>query len=103
MGDSAGWKDFFTLGAYSSQRKMARAQAAAAEQYAKAQEEQAKAIASSSAAQPGAVQASTASTQEAAERNVYNAQKRRKTATSTVNQQFRALGSSGGKQNLGEA
>lgn len=102
MGSQRGWKDLFSLGSYSAQREMARAQASAAEKYARAQEEHAKAIASSSAALPGAVQASTASTQEAAERDVFSAQKRKKTATSTVNQSFRGLGSAGGKQNLGE-
>lgn len=102
MGNSAGWKDVFSLGAYSAQRKQARAQAAAAERYAQAQEEQARAIASSSAAQPGTVQAATASTQEAAESNVQSRQKRRKTEASTVHQRFRGLGSGGGKQNLGE-
>ena len=103
MGSKGGWADLFSLGGYSAQRKQARAQAAAAEQYAKAQEEQAKAIASSSAAQPGTVQASTAGTQQAAERNVYNAQKRKKSTASLVNQRFRGLGSGGGKQNLGDA
>ncbi|MBQ5666239.1 MAG: hypothetical protein IIV41_10325 [Akkermansia sp.] len=103
MGSKGGWMDIFTMGSYSAQRNMARAQASAAERYAKAQEAQAKAIASSSAAQPGTVQASTASTQEAASRNVYNAQKRKKSTASTVNQRFRGLGSGGGKQNLGDA
>ncbi len=93
---AAGWAG------YQGQKKAAKAQAAAAERYAAAQEQTAKAIASSSAAMPGAVQASTASTQEAAERNVYNAQKRKKTSASTVNPRFRGLGSGGGNSNLGE-
>jgi hypothetical protein len=102
MGSKGGWLDVFTLGAYSTQKKAAQAQAAAAEKYAAAQERTAEAIKSSSMAQPAAVSAPTASTQQAAESNVYGAQKRKKTTTSTVNQRFRGLGDGGGKNKLGE-
>lgn len=102
MGSSAGWKDVFTLGGYSAQRKQARAQAAAAERYAAAQEKTAEAIASSSAAAPGAVKASTASTAEAAEGDLNSARKRKRTTASTVNERFRGLGSGGGKHTLGD-
>lgn len=87
---------------HKSQKRMAKAQTQAAERYALAQENTAKAIASSAAAAPGAVQAPTASTQEAAEADVYKAQKRKKTTASTVNARFRGLGAGGGKRNLGE-
>ena len=102
MGSGAGWKDLFSLGAYSAQKKAAQAQAAAAEKYATAQEKTAEAIKSSSMAQPKAVSAPTASTQQAAESNLYGAQKRKRAVASTVNQRFRGLGNGGGKTNIGD-
>jgi uncharacterized protein HemX len=87
---------------YKGQKKAAKAQAQAAEKYAAAQEKTAKAIASSSAIAPGAVEATTKSLQEAAERDVYSAKKRKKTVSSTVNERFRGLGSGGGKDKLGD-
>lgn len=101
MGSSAGWKDVFSLGAYSAQRDMARAQEAAAAKYAEAQEKVAASIEASSAAQPQAVKASSAGTQKAAESDVQSQLKRKKTVSSTVPQQHSALGSSGGRATLG--
>lgn len=100
MGSSAGWKDVFSLGGYSAQRKMARAQEAAAAKYAAAQEKVAASIEASATAQPQAVKAATGSTQQVAESNVQSQQKRKKTVNSTVHQQHSNLGNTGGRTTL---
>lgn len=84
MGSSAGWKDVISFGGYSAQRKMARAQEAAAKEYADAQARMAEAIENSNKVTPTAVQASTDSTQQAAESSAYAQQKRKRTIASTV-------------------
>lgn len=98
MGSSAGWKDVLTLGGYSSQRKMARAQEQAAQQYAAAAEKQAAAIEAANTATPQAVQATNTSTQQAAEAAVDSQAKRRRSMASTANTTYaKGWGGSGGK------
>lgn len=101
MGSSAGWKDVISFGGYSAQRKMARAQEAAAREYADAQARMAEAIESSNKVVPAAVQASTGSTQQAAESSVYSQQKRKRTIASTVNGTKAGSSLGGGVSTLG--
>lgn len=114
MGSSAGWKSVLggvaniaTLGyygQYQSSKKIAKAQQQAAAAYAASNEKVAAAIESSSQVTPKAVQASTSAPKQAAEADVYSAQKRKRTISSTANKTYATrgsvLGSMGGRSTL---
>ena len=91
MGSSAGWQDVATCGGAGRQRKVARAEAAAAERYAAEQERLAQAMKAANGAQVQAVQASTADPQEAARQQVETKQKRKKSIASLANASYGKL------------
>lgn len=102
MGSSAGWKDVASFGAAGRQRKVARAQAQAAEQYAAEQERLAQAMKAANQAQVQAVQASAADPQEAAQAAVETKQKRKKSISSLANTSYgRLFGVGNGRPFLG--
>lgn len=102
MGSSAGWQDVLTLGAAGKQRKVARAEAQAAERYAEQQERLAQSMKAANAAQVQAVQAATEDPQEAARQAVETKQKRKKSISSLANPSYgRLFGVGNGRPFLG--